>query len=520
MNIKYLFASTLFIFSASFFDVHHAFAQQKVAKGKPNIIIIYADDLGYGDISANGATKIKTPNIDRIAAEGLRFNNAYATSATCTPSRYSLLTGKYAWRKTGTGIAPGDAALILPTDKGTLQGMLQKAGYQTAVVGKWHLGLGPQGGPNWNGDIKPGPLEVGFNYSFIMPATADRVPCVYMENHRIVDLDPADPIQVSYASKVGTDPTGKENPELLKVKFSHGHDGTIVDGVSRIGWMTGGNKARWIDQEMINVFTSKATDFITRSQSKPFFLYLATHQIHVPRVPNSRFVGKSGMGDRGDAILELDWCVGEVLKKLDELKIADNTLIIFSSDNGPVIDDGYEDRAVELLNGHTPSGMMRGGKYSAFEAGTKVPFLVRWPKTVKAGATSNALFSQVDLYSSLAALTGQRITGDDAPDSFNQLNTLLGANQSRSYLVQQSINNTLGIIAGDWKYIEPSNGIKKNKYTNIELGNHPAPQLYNLKQDIGERDNLASEHPDKVNELSSRLKKVREDNLSRAKNLK
>ena len=287
------------------------------AQSKPNIVIIYTDDLGVGDISANGATKVKTPNIDRIANQGLRFTNAYATAATCTPSRFSLLTGKYAWRKSGTNIAPGDAALIIPTNEETMPGMLQKAGYQTAVVGKWHLGLGPAGGPVWNSDIKPGPLEVGFNYSFIMPATGDRVPCVYMENYRIVDLDPADPITVSYKEKIGNEPTGKENPELLKLNYSHGHDATIVNGVSRIGWMTGGKKARWIDEDMADVFTGRAVNFIEKNAKNPFFLYFATQDIHVPRVPHSRFVGKSGMGARGDAILQLDWTVGEVLKTLD-----------------------------------------------------------------------------------------------------------------------------------------------------------------------------------------------------------
>jgi arylsulfatase A-like enzyme len=299
------------------------FSAVSIAQTRPNIVIIYTDDLGFGDISANGAKKIKTPNIDRIAKEGLRFTNAYATSATCTPSRFSLLTGKYAWRKSGTNVAPGDAALIIPTDVETMPAMLQKAGYRTAVVGKWHLGLGPAGGPNWNADIKPGPLEIGFNYSFIMPATGDRVPCVYLEKHRIVDLDPSDPIRVSYKEKIGNEPTGKENPELLKMNYSHGHDATIINGVSRIGWMTGGKKARWIDEDMADVFTNRAINFLDENAKNPFFLYFATHDIHVPRVPHSRFVGKSGMGARGDAILQLDWSVGEILKTLDRLKITD-----------------------------------------------------------------------------------------------------------------------------------------------------------------------------------------------------
>lgn len=455
MNIKSIF----FVLVSLGFTVlcsYYAIAQK--TKVKPNIIIIYTDDLGFGDISANGATKINTPNIDRMAAQGLRFTNAHTTAATCTPSRFSILTGKYAWRKSGTGIAPGDAALIIPTNIETMPGMLQKAGYQTAVIGKWHLGLGPSGGPDWNGDIKPGPLEIGFNYCFIMPATGDRVPCVYLENHRIADLNPADPIVVSYIEKVGNEPTGKENPELLKMKYSHGHDATIINGISRIGWMSGGNKARWIDEDMADVFTNRAVNFIEKNKDKPFFLYFATHDIHVPRVPNSRFVGKSGMGSRGDAILQLDWTVGEVLKALDSFKIADNTLLVFSSDNGPVVDDGYQDKAAELLKGHTPSGNMRGGKYSAFDAATRIPFIVRWPAKIKAGTVSDALFSQVDLYASFAALTGQKITGNNAPDSFNNLNTLLGAKIGREYVVEQSVNNTLGIIQGNWKYIEPSKG--------------------------------------------------------------
>lgn len=478
----------------------------------PNIVIIYADDLGYGDVSSYGASKIKTPNIDKIAAEGLRFTNAYATSATCTPSRYSMLTGKYAWRKQGTGIAPGDAALLISTDIATLPGMLQQAGYQTGVVGKWHLGLGPKGGPDWNGEIKPGPLEIGFNYSFILPATGDRVPCAYMENHRIVDLDPADPIQVSYTTKIGNEPTGKENPELLKMHPSHGHDQTIVNGISRIGYMSGGRAARWIDEDMADVLTNRAINFIDQNKTAPFFLYFATHDIHVPRVPHSRFVGKSGMGPRGDAILQLDWTVGEILKALDERGLSENTMVIFSSDNGPVLDDGYQDKAVEMLNGHTPSGPFRGGKYSAFEAGTRIPFIVRWPGEVKPGV-SDALISQIDLFASFASLTGQDV-GNDAPDSFNIIDALLGkSKKGRDHIVEQSLNNTLSLVQGHWKYIEPSNGPKINKNTNIELGNDPKSQLYNLKEDIGETKNVAQTNPKVLKEMEEKLKSIKDGEL-------
>ncbi len=494
----------------------HIFVLHAQTPQKPNIVLIYTDDLGYGDISANGATKIKTPNIDKIASQGLRFTNAHASSSTCTPSRFSLLTGKYAWRKQGTNIAPGDAALIIPTDISTLPGMLQKAGYKTAAIGKWHLGLGPVGGPDWNGEIKPGPLEIGFNYCFIMPATGDRVPSVYLENHRIVDFDPADPIQVSYKQKVGNDPTGRENPELLKMKPSHGHDNTIINGISRIGWMSGGKKARWIDEDLADVLTNRTINFIEKEKSHPFFVYLATHDVHVPRVPNARFVGKSGMGARGDAILQLDWTVGEVLKTLDRLKLADNTLLIFTSDNGPVLDDGYQDEAVTKLNGHTPAGPLRGGKYSAFDAGTRVPLIIRWPGKIKPGTVSDALTSQLDFYASFASLTGQKIMGNDAPDSYNALDVLLGKSKTnRTNLVEHALNGTLSLIKGDWKYIEPSKGPKIMKETNIESGYDPQPQLYDLKTDIGERKNIAAENTKQVTEMAELLKSIRDNGKSK-----
>lgn len=502
-NIKALFLSVLIFL---FFQEAGAQAQ----KNRPNIIIIYTDDLGYGDLSAYGATKIQTPNIDRIANEGIRFTNAHTTSSTCTPSRFSLLTGKYAWRKQGTGIAPGDAALLIPTDIITLPGMLKQAGYHTAAVGKWHLGLGPKEGPDWNGEIKPGPLEIGFDYCFLLPATGDRVPCVYLQNHRIVDLDSSDPIKVDYKHKVGNEPTGSENPELLKMKYSHEHDNTIINGVSRIGWMSGGHRARWVDENMADMFVNKAVKYLKSQKDSSFFLYFAPHQIHVPRLPNSNFVGKSGMGPRGDAILELDWTVGQILKTLDELNLTDNTLVIFSSDNGPVLDDGYQDKAEELVNGHTPSGMFRGGKYSAFDAGTRVPLLVRWPKKVKKGHISSALFSHIDFYASLAHLAKQKIVAPNAPDSYDNLKTLLGTSEKdRKFVVEQSLNNTLSIIDGKWKYIESSNGPKTNVKKRIELGNNPAPQLYNLDNDPGENQNLASTYPEITLKLAQKLEDVR-----------
>jgi arylsulfatase A-like enzyme len=474
----------------------------------PNIIIIYADDLGYGDVSCYGSRTINTPNIDRAASQGLRFINAHCTSATSTPSRYSLLTGEYAWRRKGTSVLPGDASAIIDPGRTTIASVLKKAGYATGVVGKWHLGLGPAGGPDWNGDIKPGPLDIGFDYCFLIPATGDRVPCVYVENHRVVGLDPSDPIKINYQKKIGDWPTGKENPELLKMYPSHGHDMTIVNGVSRIGWMTGGKSALWVDENMADTITRKAINFIERNKDKPFFLYFATHDIHVPRLPHPRFAGKSGMGPRGDAILEFDWAVGVILKTVERLKLDKKTLIIITSDNGPVVDDGYKDMAVELLGNHKPAGPLRGGKYSLFEGGTRVVFIAKWTGKIKPGVSS-ALFSQIDLLASFAALTGQKLEENDAPDSFNHLDALLGKNRKgREWLVEHA--GRLTIIKGDWKYIEPGPGPKILMNTNTETGNDPMPQLYNLNDDIGEKNNLAENFPYITSELSRLLEKIKE----------
>jgi arylsulfatase A-like enzyme len=480
---------------------------------KPNIIIIYADDLGYGDVSCYGATSVKTPNIDKLASQGLRFTNAHCTSATSTPSRYSLLTGEYAWRRKGTNILPGDASAIIKPDRTTIASVLKNAGYTTGVVGKWHLGLGSEGGPDWNGEIKPGPPDIGFDYSFIIPATGDRVPCVFVENRRVAGLDPADPIAVNYTAKIGNWPTGRENPELLKMHPSHGHDMTIVNGISRIGYMTGGKSALWIDEDIADVITSKAVKFIAENKNKPFFMYFATHDIHVPRTPNQRFAGKSGMGPRGDAILEFDWSVGEIMKAVDRLGLAPNTLIIITSDNGPVVDDGYKDQAVELLGSHKPAGPLRGGKYSAFDGGTRVVFIASWKGKIKEG-TSDALFSQVDLMASFADIAGQSLPTGAGPDSFNSADALLGKSSTgREWLVEQSANGRLSIINGDWKLIEPGPGVKVQVNTNTETGNDTVPQLYNLKTDIGERNNSASENKAIVKELTELLQNIKENKI-------
>ena len=493
----------LFFFTAFLLSSHQSSAQQK-----PNVIIINADDLGYGDLSCYGATKIHTPNIDKLAAQGIRFTNGHSSAATCTPSRYSLLTGKYAWRKSGTGILPGDAVLIIPTDTLTLPKLFKQAGYATGIVGKWHLGLGNTVQKNWNAPVAPGPREVGFDYSFIFPATADRVPTVFLENQMVIGLDKNDPITVDYAQKVGNDPTGKEHPELLKLQSSPGqdHDQTIVNGIGRIGYMNGGNRARWVDEEVSLTFLSKAKMFIEKNQQQPFFLYYALTEPHVPRMPATMFKDTSGLGYRGDVIVQLDWCVGEIMKELAYLGLDKNALIVFTSDNGPVLDDGYQDEAVTRLNGHKPAGPLRGGKYSIFEAGTRLPLIVSWPANVEPGV-SDALVCQVDFLASFAHLLNENISSFKS-DSKDVMNALLSkGNKGRDYLIEQA--GGFGVIQSNWKYIEPNNRGAYAKLTATELGNAPVPQLYDLSKDIGEKNNVADQYPEKVKELQALLMQER-----------
>lgn len=472
----------------------------------PNIVIIYMDDLGYGDMSAYGATEINTPHMDRLAREGLRFTREYASSATCTPSRYALLTGTYPWRNVNAKILPGTAPLLIDTATLTLPGLLQQAGYYTGVVGKWHLGLG-DGAVDWNKRVSPGPNEIGFDYSYIMAATQDRVPTVYLENGRVVGLDPDDPIQVDYQNNFPGEPTGRDNPEMLTMKPSHGHDNTIVNGISRIGYMKGGEAARWSDIDMADEFLEQAQKFVLQNQDHPFFLYYGFQQPHVPRTPHPRFEGLSGMGPRGDAILEADAMIGEFLKTLEDTELMENTLIIFSSDNGPVVDDGYEDQAVELLGDHTPAGGLRGGKYSLFEAGTRVPFVAWWPGTISPGI-SDAMISQIDLLASLAKLTNQQYPRAEK-DSKELLDVLLGkSDEGRHSLILEATTRT-AYREGDWAMIPPYRGSAVNTRVNIELGNSDQYQLYNLAEDPGQQNNLAEQNPEKLRDMVRAFEAIR-----------
>ena len=479
---------------------------------KPNVIVILADDLGYGDLKCYGAKNVETPHVDKLASEGIRFTNAHTVAATSTPSRYSLLTGEYAWRRPDTDIAAGDVKMIIRPEQYTMADMFKSAGYATAAIGKWHLGLGDKtGGQDWNAPLPAALGDLGFDYHYIMAAIADRVPCVFIENGKVANYDPSDPIEVSYTKNFPGEPTGKDNPELLyNLHPSNGHDMSIVNGISRIGFMKGGGKALWKDENIADSIAVHAIDFIKQHKDEPFFMYFATNDVHVPRFPHDRFRGKNPMGLRGDAIAQFDWTVGQLMETLDQLGLTENTLIILSSDNGPVVDDGYKDKAEELLNGHTPSGPWRGNKYSAFEGGTAVPVIVRWPQKIKKTGVSDVLMSQIDWLASLGALVNARLPKGSAPDSYDRLGNLIGTDKTdRPWIVEQSMNHTLSVRTKDWKYIEPNDDPTTfMKAEKIETGNLNVPQLYEMEK-VSEQENVAEKYPKKVFELQTILRQVR-----------
>ena len=480
---------------------------------RPNVIIIYADDLGYGDLQCYGAKNVETPNVNRLANQGIRFTNAYAVAATSTPSRYSLLTGEYAWRRPDTDIAPGNAGMIVRPEQFTMADMFKSVGYTTCAIGKWHLGLGDkEGEQDWNAQLPAALGDLGFDYSYIMAATSDRVPCVFIENGHVANYDPSAPIEVNYQQNFEGEPTGKTHPELLyNLKSSYGHDMSIVNGIGRIGYMKGGGKALWKDENIADSITAHAINFIRDNQDRPFFMYFATNDVHVPRFPHDRFRGKNPMGYRGDAIVQFDWSVGQLMKALEKYGLADNTLIILSSDNGPVLDDGYADKAEELLNGHRPAGPFRGSKYSSFDGGTAVPVIVSWKKGVKGGQESHVLMSQVDWLASLAQVVGARLPKGMACDSEARMGNLLGTDrEGRPWIIEQSLTRVLSVRTPQWKFIEPDDGEKSISWCpNVETGNDPAPQLYDLSKRLYEKDNVAKENPDVVFELQNVLRRER-----------
>lgn len=473
------------------------------AAGRPNVVIIYGDDVGYGDVGAYGSKLIPTPHLDKLASQGIMFTDGHCSAATCTPSRFSMLTGIHGFRHNVRILAPNAPMKIKP-DMFTLPQLFKKAGYNTAVVGKWHLGLGDGKTPvDWNGDVKPGSLEVGFDYSFLLPSTNDRVPCVYLENYRVVNLDPKDPLFVGKKPegvKCTEYPNGKQDRSAMTYyPSSHGHNSSVINGIGRIGYQWGGKSALWDDETMADEFVKQARKYIaSQSRNKPFFLFFSSQDIHVPRAPHPRFKGKSKLTYRGDAMVQLDWAAGEILNALEECGLSENTLVIFSSDNGPVYDDGYEDGTTvhtsskEADRGHDGSGPYRGGKYQIYEGGTRVPFIVKWPGRIKPGKSA-ALVNQIDFLASFAALLDIELKDGQGIDSRNIMPALLGREaRGLPYMIEEA--RGLALRRGPWKYIQGK-------------GKKPGA-LYNLDSDIGEQKNVAKENKAVAQEMKALLEKL------------
>ncbi len=371
------------------------------AETKPNIVLIFADDIGYGDLGCYGATKVKTPNIDQLASQGRRFTDAHSASAVCTPSRYALLTGEYPFRKDLWGPAPLTSPLLIDTARTTIATLLKRQGYTTACFGKWHLGFGKTPKPDWNGELRPGPLELGFDHYFGLPVVSSSPPYVWVEDHTVVGRDPQDPLVYG-----GLSPTTPYPEKGMR-------------GIS------GGKAAHALyrEEEHGTTLTEKATTWIRQKKDQPFFVYFATPHIHHPFTPGPKFKGSSEAGRYGYFLQEFDWMVGEILRTLDELKLADNTLVILTSDNGGMLNQGGQDA---WKAGHRLNGDLLGFKFDVWEGGHRVPYIARWPGKIEAGSTSKQLICHADLLATFAALTGSELSAADGPDSFNILPALVG----------------------------------------------------------------------------------------------
>ncbi len=483
-------------------------ADPRTASGKPNIVLILADDLGYGDLGCYGATKVKTPNIDRLASEGRRFTDAHSASAVCTPSRYALLTGEYPFRKNLWGPVMNPSPLVIEPSRTTIASLLQREGYATACFGKWHLGFGSKPKPDWNADLKPGPLELGFDHFFGIPVVSSHPPFVFVEDHRVVGLDPADPLVYG-----GTPPTQIFPEKMMAPAISGGKAA----------------HALYRDEELGSSLTGKTTAWMYDKKGKPFFLYFATPHIHHPFTPGARFKGSSQAGRYGDFIQEFDWMVGEVMRTLDELKLRDNTLVILTSDNGGMLNVSGQDA---WKAGHRLNGNLFGFKFDSWEGGHRVPFIARWPGKISAGSTSDQLICHVDMLATFASLTGARLNENDGPDSFNILPTLTGTpdNPLRDHAVlAPNKKSNLALREGRWVYIGAQGGggfggknvgdhmlggpaaLRFTGQTHSDIANGklkadaPKEQLYDLLSDPGQSTNVIREYPEQAALLAARL---------------
>jgi len=498
---------------------------------KPNIILINADDLGYGDLSCYGATKVKTPNIDKLANEGKMFTDAHSASAVCTPSRYALMTGQYPFRaNNGKGVwgpAPIQSELLIDTEQLTLADVLKNNGYSTAVLGKWHLGFG-KGENNWLDPLSPGPNDLGFDYYYGVPIVNSAPPYVYVENDHIVGGDPNDPLVYIGKGKPNEVTPITPIPKEASQRTTNRFKGAVAA------------HKLYNDYTVGAVLTEKATDWITdrttKNKKDPFFLYMATTHIHHPYTPGTNFQGKSDAELYGDFIQELDWMVGEIIATVEKQGVSDNTLIIFTSDNGAMLNLGGRN-AVKA--GHKINGDLLGFKFGVWEGGHRIPFIAKWPGKIEAGTVSDQLICNVDMLATFMAITGQNPKELDNTDSVNILPALTGNSKEsirEELILAPRKEDHLSLRQGNWMYIPAQGsggfiGSKPNHHawggapavefvggvnSDIEKGkikeDAPPAQLYNLEEDTNQTTNVFNQNPEVVKEMEARLKVLRNQN--------
>ena len=470
------------------------------AKARPNIVLIYTDDQGYGDVSAlNDSAKFSTPHLDRLVREGMTFTDGHCADTVCTPSRYGLLTGRYCWRtRLKRGVLGADVPCLIENERMTLASLLRDNGYRTAMIGKWHLGMqfvGELGKDrDWSQPFTDGPIEKGFDRFFGIPASMNYGVLTYLDQDRITTppvlwtskkrgLVVHDKASYRIAPPYATE-RGKHNLEVAP---------------------------DFVDQEVLKVFTDKAIEWLQEvgNDSEPFFLYLPYTSPHKPVIPMDEFLGKSDCGAYGDFMIETDFRVGQILKTLDELSVADNTLVIFTSDNGP------ENTWRERINvyGHRSNGIYRDGKRSRYEGGHRVPFLIRWPEVIAPGSTSDATVCQTDILATLAEMLEVDLPDDAGEDSVSFLAALRGESVDRPPVIHHGANGQFAIRDGDWKLIvnQPAAGrdARRNRKQQVSA------ELYNLASDPSETENVAGEHPERVTAMTAALEQIRSSTGSR-----